>query len=149
MNDDRNTPLGTFHLAEAWRAAADCLDAAGLDLPMSEAPVRYAYCHAIELHLKSFLRQRGMTEAELRGLGHNVATLAARCVQEGLQLSNDDVEVIAVAKTANETIRSRYYEAGARLSMRIEKLRPVAAKIARSVHGELQRAGLPSKLMRS
>lgn len=47
-------------------------------------PTYYLYGHAIELGLKSFLHYKGMTDKELRKIGHNLTEAWSKCSDLGL-----------------------------------------------------------------
>jgi len=52
--------------------------------PVAPIPAYYLYCHAVELGLKAFLRGKGWTLKQLRGLGHNLASALSEADKAGL-----------------------------------------------------------------
>lgn len=74
-------------------------------------PVMTLCAHCIELSLKSFLLQRGVTEADVRALGHNLNALWARCaVVAPTDVPTINQEVLAMISDLLTSGRLRYGE---------------------------------------
>lgn len=113
QSDDRTTPVGMLHYAHSYAASAQWLDGAQVQATHPDAPIKFNYTHAIELYLKAFLLQKGVTVQELRSrdLGHDTANLVERAVGLGLNVSQTQKDHISFFTDA---IRDRYIETGYR-----------------------------------
>jgi hypothetical protein len=80
-------------IADAYLSQADQLLGLTRDqlktLPAENGqPVRHLYCHAMEMHLKAFLRAEGVTDARM--FGHRLEDLYAECKSRGMVMSSAD-----------------------------------------------------------
>jgi hypothetical protein len=146
--NDRKKLLGLFNFAEAYRDAADFLAVGHAKALPFHDPIRYLFYHSIELYLKTFLRQHGLTVAQIRELGHGFAVLRDTCVGRGLWLAEEDCEVLELIAAKGNYIRSRYIETGTMRVATIEALSRTAASLAETVGGQLKADGLPIREIR-
>lgn len=81
------TPEQVRLLADEYCRAAHLLQQQGrAGEPISRAPFRLCAIHATELYLNAFLLHCGLTAADLRRMGHDVAARAERARAKGLVL---------------------------------------------------------------
>jgi hypothetical protein len=146
-DDHRTNQLGLFNFAEAYRHAADILAVEHATTLRFDDPIRYLLYHSIEIYLKAFLRQHGLTVAQIKGLSHGFAGLRAACTERGLWLAEEDSAVIELIDSGNY-IRARYIETGPMTVAAIEALSRTAASLAETVGAHLRRAGLPIREIR-
>jgi hypothetical protein len=104
--DERTTAFGLFNFAHSyWRAAA-ALEKVEVKASHPDDPLWFLYCHAVELFLKAFLRTHGASARELRlRYGHSVRRLAKASEKVGLQLSDEQREVIRCMSTLGTSLR--------------------------------------------
>ncbi len=74
---DRSNQLGLFNFAEAYRKAGDTLAVVHAAALRFHSPVRYPFDHSIELYLKTFLRQQGLTVTDSRGFVRHARNAAS------------------------------------------------------------------------
>jgi hypothetical protein len=146
--DDRTNPLGLFNFADAYRDAADFLAVGHAKALRFDDPIRYLFYHSIELYLKAFLRQHGLTVVQMRDLGHGFAGLRAACTERGLWLTEEDCEVFDLIAAKGNYIRARYIETGFMKVAAIEALSRTAASLAEMVGSYLRAEGLRLKEIR-
>jgi hypothetical protein len=79
---DRTSALGLLTFGDEYATAAAMLRQR--DRHYVNAPLFYLYAHALELHLKAFLRARNFTLAQLKTLGHDLSALLTEARQRGL-----------------------------------------------------------------
>lgn len=142
--DERTSPMGVFHLAHSYRAAAAALQSPKLRTPFADHPVWFLYYHGIELYLKAFLRMHGHSMDELSSpkFGHRTCCLTERAAQLGLVFTNDDVEVFSLMSTTDAVIRSRYFERGYRTFPSHEALDRTCDSLHRNVGQALRQGGI-------
>ena len=68
-DEERTNSMGLFNTAEAWRLSAMALQAQRVKSGHADQPVRFLYCHAVELYLKALLRQKHGVR-KLENIGH-------------------------------------------------------------------------------
>jgi HEPN domain len=122
--DERTTALGLFNYARSYRASADYLLSAKLQVPHAHAPLTFLYYHAVELYLKAYLRVQGYTVAQLKSVSHNVSKLSTEVQSRGLILDDEDKEVLSSIAEGDNVIRSRYIQIGAFTRPEEEALSP-------------------------
>jgi hypothetical protein len=100
------TPFGIFLLAD------DFLTAAATTMANSRVrtggPVRLLCFHAIELFLKSYLREQGQDIATLRAFGHRLGEMATSAESCGLKLSTSTNTKLDRLTERNDYVRVRY-----------------------------------------
>ena len=139
-DDGRTTPLGLFNYARSYRASADHLLNAQLNVPHPHAPLTFLYYHAIELYFKAYLRSQGDTVTQLRSIGHDISKIAAVAQSRGLSLDDEDKEVVRSMAEFNNVIRSRYIQTGAFTRPEEEALSRTCAALEDSVAKEFEKA---------
>jgi hypothetical protein len=112
-DEQRTTPLGLFNTAIAYWSAAEALEKLKLDTPRKHAPVRFLYFHALELYLKSFLRVHGYSLAQLEKLRHDFSKIVSSTSERGLNLMEEDKQVLLRIASSDMMIRARYIRTGA------------------------------------
>jgi HEPN domain-containing protein len=131
--EERTTALGLFNYARSYRASADHLLSAKLNVSHPHAPLTFLFYHAIELYLKAYLRSKGDTVAQLKSVSHNISKLAAEVQSRGLTLDDEDKEVLSLMAEADNVIRSRYIQTGAFTRPEEEALSRTCAALEESV----------------
>jgi hypothetical protein len=99
--------------------------------------------HAIELHLKAFLRLQGMTEPQLRHIGHNFPKLGSEAAAKGLQTTDVDRAVLDLMAVEDIWSRSRYLETGLLRLPEIKDLITNCTNLKAAVGAALEAAGEP------
>jgi hypothetical protein len=111
--NERTTETGLFHYAVSYHGVADYVGKAeSLRVTHPDAPREFLYVHAIELYLKAYLRNCGMTVQELRSIGHRFLDLGAKFEQRGGFLMDEDKSVLTLIDANSTNIESRYIVAG-------------------------------------
>jgi hypothetical protein len=113
--DERTTPLGLYHFAVTYEAAANTLvDNFDRDrVTHADSPVGHLFTHAIELYLKAYLRLKGATLDDLKSrLGHNIPKLGAEFAATGGHLDDEDRKVFDLL-TPENVFGARYIVVGA------------------------------------
>lgn len=126
------TPIGYINKAEAYRAGAQLLarDLQGVG-GWAGDPTRYLYYHCIELYLKAALISTGLTDRELRNIGHGFVTLANRANMAGLGLVEPDhLTTLDLIDGQDNYIKARYHKTGAFSVATIQALDWAAHEIA-------------------
>jgi len=77
-----NQAQSTWGLAHSYELAARVLR--GQSQPASSLPTLFLLLHSLELFLKAFLLCQGVTEGELRSLGHDLVACIRACKDKGL-----------------------------------------------------------------
>jgi hypothetical protein len=147
-NDHRTNQLGLFNFAEAYRQAGDILAVEHATVFRFGDPIRYLFCHSIELYLKAFLRQHGLTVGQIRDLSHGFAGLREACSERGLRLDEEDFSALELIAAKDNYIRARYIHTGLMTVATIEALSRTAASLAAAVGAVLKLAGLPLREIR-
>jgi hypothetical protein len=147
---DRTTPIGMFNYGESYWRAACTLKEQELRTTHSDAPISLLYYHAIELYLKSLLRSKGYTPAELRArpFGHDSAALASRCDRYGLGLANEDKEVCTLMGKTDAVMQARYIRTGAFRVPTHGALDKTCRSLRQLIGKDLSDAGHPVRLLR-
>ncbi|QFT31837.1 hypothetical protein FIV00_15195 [Labrenzia sp. THAF82] len=107
---DGASALGWYNFAHSYWASAVALEIAELKVTHPDGPVNFAYYHAIELFLKSFLVHKGCAAKDLRRLGHSLTDIAKRAQELGLEMEALDFEVLKLADP--NFMPSRYLRVG-------------------------------------
>ena len=121
-------------LAQTFHEAAGQLLAGGRAVG---APGRVCAIHAIELYLSAFLAQGGMAEADIRRMGHDLASREAAVTQRGLRFKQRTAAHLAAMTREREYVALRYRriraDALAPESRMLATLNEVSQKVRRSV----------------
>jgi hypothetical protein len=142
-DDERTTAVGLFNTAQSYWRSAEHLNAAKIKVSHPQAPLVFLFCHAIELYLKAFLRNKAHTLNELRKWGHNVANLAEAAKLDGLKLDAASGETLLHIADADVAIESRYIVTGFKTVPTIEALAEVAEELDGVVGRALANTGAP------
>jgi hypothetical protein len=81
-----------------------------LPTPMPSWPRYFLFCHSIELVLKAYLAQHGLTEDELKNpsFRHNIKNLLDQAIRCGLSLSFNTRASITLLEEAHKKYWPRY-----------------------------------------
>ena len=117
LHDDpnRTTALGMARYGYDFLEAAFAVDETvgrndGYEV-VAPVPVLYLVGHGIELSLKAYLLQHGVTLAELKGLGHNLSACFDRAEQLGLNKSvSFDKQEIGAFKILDDLYSTKQLE---------------------------------------
>lgn len=148
-DDDSTTSVGLFNTAEAYRLSAIALERAALGsapakIGFAEKPVRFLYCHAIELYLKALLRQKHSAETIRNKFGHNTKRLVEEAETLGMFVTVGDRDVFAIMHDTDIVIEARYIRTGPKTSVRFdEEVRRTCKRVRDSVGDLLFKAGVP------
>lgn len=111
--EDRTTPLGLFNYARSYWRSSEQPRGSRPDVSHPDAPILFLFYHAIELYLKAYVRSAGYDLQQLKGISHNISKAWRASQNEGLQLTNDDLELLSLIDSQDNVIRSRYITTGA------------------------------------
>jgi hypothetical protein len=109
---DRHTPLGYYHYAVAYHAAADLIAEHGLKAFHPGAPALFLYYHAIELYLKAVLLIKRGSAKKLRKIGHEFGALRSRGRRRGLKLGKIERKTLRLMAQGDVWSRARYLKTG-------------------------------------
>jgi hypothetical protein len=141
------TPLAWFLLAHAFLYDAAMLNKAAAARRSGghfESPVRFLYFHAIELFLKTYLRQRGFKEAVLKykPYGHHLNVLATEAATQGLRVTRR-VQMICDGSAAfDDPFEARYLRTGAKFKFPPNRLHEAARDLQTAVEQALKADGV-------
>ena len=117
---DRTSPIGLARYAREYFDSALAADDVvgkrkGYEI-VAPAPVMFLVAHSVELALKSYLRYRGATLAEIKGLSHNLLDCWQEAVEKGIEevvnLSEDDLHVLGLISDLHASTELRYIQTG-------------------------------------
>lgn len=105
-------PLASLRLATAiryWHSARIVLEHQIRDSEFME-PVGHLLSMTAELTLKAYVLERGMTDQEMgkQRIQHDLGAILRLCIQQGLQLGVQEVDMILVLRTAHLEHFHRY-----------------------------------------
>lgn len=113
-DNERTNSAGLFNSADGFWVSAKALQAAKVKHGHAISPVQYLYYHAIELYLKSLLRQKyGIDEVRTQ-FGHNTLRLVGEAENLGMQVMEADREVFSLMGETDAVIESRYLRTGSK-----------------------------------
>jgi hypothetical protein len=141
-------PLSWFLLAHAFLYDAAMLNkavAARRTFGYFESPVRFLYFHAIELFLKAFLRQCGLTEAALKKpkpYGHHLDALVTEAETRGLRVTRRVRTVCDASATFDDPFEARYLRTGGKSITPPNRLHEAARDLQKAVEEALRGAGV-------
>jgi hypothetical protein len=139
----RTTAIGMFHFAQSYALSAKSLDENRINATHPDAPIRFLYCHAIELYLKAYLLFQGTTLSELKSnpLGHNLVNLVSKSVEFGLEITKEHQDAIQLANQGNlDDYRDRYIQTGYRTVVSPEVLSAVCCGLNQQIGGSIYTA---------
>ncbi len=118
--EDRTTAIGLARYAREYYDAAIGADDAIGNRPGYESfappPVMFLVAHSIELALKAYLRDRGLSLDELRERGHRLDECWKLAIEHGVedlvQLTQDDVGVLKTINDLHASTQLRYIQTG-------------------------------------
>jgi HEPN domain-containing protein len=150
--NERTSPMGLFHTAEAyWHAAKTLVRSnrrAKRKPAFSEKPAYFCYYHAIELYFKALLRvHHGVDELESK-FRHNTTKLMRRAGELSVSFDDEDAEVLGVMGETDAVIRSRYVKTGSFTWPTLEALNRTCKSLRGSVHANLKASGVSLRPIR-
>lgn len=114
FDSSRSTPAGYWHFAAQYFHAAKAVGSTKRNLRI---PTLQLYGQSIELVLKAFLLQRGITHDEVKAMGHRLAEILqaanSRDLATQVPLTENDVTLINLLSENYELHRFRYIVTGA------------------------------------
>jgi hypothetical protein len=140
---DRTNAIGLYHYGLSYRFAADALGALKLPTPYPDGPRELLYFQAIELFLKAYLRNVGLTALSLKAMGQNTRELEQTFTKHGGFLQDEDRAVLAVMDRGDAIARSRYSVTGPITKPILGALSLTAKNMAETVRTALKNAGHP------
>lgn len=106
---DCATPDDFICLADEYRRGAEILASyEQKGKPQSRAAARLLAAHAIELYLNAHLRAAGLTNPEIRALGHDLRVRAERSMKHGLSLRARTARHLMLMSDQREYLVTRY-----------------------------------------
>lgn len=139
-DEERTNSIGLFNTAEAWRLSAMALQAQKVKSGHADQPVRFLYCHAIELYLKALLRQRYGVK-KLEDFGHKIKRLAKKAQSMGLTI--DAAAVFSLIGDTEVLIEFRYVRTGAKTLPTHEALSRTCNSVRDGVRSLLRHNNVP------
>lgn len=98
-----------LELAKEFRSAAqELLDRGKKGKPITRAPSRLCANHSLELYLSAYLRHRGMSAKEVRGLQHHLGRRGQLVREKGLILRKATEEHLGQMTDGREYLVMRY-----------------------------------------
>lgn len=141
--DERTTPLGLYHYAVSYEAAARVL-MAGLTRDMAthpSAPTNHLLEHSIELYLKAFLRLNGVSLERLKNeFGHAIPKLFLEFIKLGGPSTDHDVGVTSFLTPAY-IFAERYIVVGAYPDIGTDNIAKTAANLHAVVRDAIRASG--------
>ena len=141
--DERTTAVGLYHYALSYRAAADALGKQKFHTTHPDAPREFLYFHAIELFLKAYLRNAGMSVTALKGLSHSTGKLEAQFLKHRGFLADEDRAVLRLMEETDAVARARYIVTGYFQKPTMEALARTAKSLSQTVRSNFKASGLP------
>lgn len=108
-----------------------------------DAPREFLYYHSIELFMKAFLRNAGLTVLNLRTMSHSTGKLREAFEKHGGILSDRDGDVLTIMEITDAVARSRYLATGLQQVPPMELLAKTAENLNDIVRARLKASGLP------
>jgi hypothetical protein len=141
--NERTNAVGLYHYALSYRHAADALGTVKLRATHPEAPREFLYYHSIELFLKAYLRNAGLSVLALKGLSHRTGKLESEFLRHGGELMDEDREVLELMEKTDVVAQSRYIRTGFFTKPTLEALARTAKSLADTTRSALKQTGLP------
>jgi hypothetical protein len=145
-DEARTTTVGLFNRAEAYWLSAKALQMANIKHGHAHSPVRYLYYFAIELYLKSFLRDHHTLEELEKKFGHKTTKLSTRAQMLGLVFDAHDEELFEMMGNTDIVIRSRYIRVGAATWPTFETLDATCQNLREDIGRALIKQGKPIRI---
>ena len=111
--EERTTPIGLFNFARSYWRSSEQLRASKPDVTHPDAPILFLFYHAVEIYLKAYVRSAGYNLQQLKDISHKITKAGSAARKEGLKLTTDDTELLALINSYDNVIRSRYITTGA------------------------------------
>lgn len=144
--DERTNALGLFNYARSYWRSGEALMNVKLKATHPHAPMSFLFYHAIELYLKAYLRACGKSVNDLKGIGHSILKLETVAEKEGLQVPNDDREVLRIMDGDDNITRSRYIVTGAMTASSEDTLWRTCKSLDELVGSELRKRNIPVRV---
>jgi hypothetical protein len=142
-HEERTNSLGLFNTAEAWRLSAMALQGEQrVESGHAEQPVRFLYCHAVELYLKALLRQKYHVK-KLEDIGHKMKRLVKEAQAMGLTITEDDAAVFSLIGDTEMLTEFRYIRTGAKTLSTLEALNRTCNSVRDGVRSLLRHNNVP------
>lgn len=141
--NERTSAVGLYHYALSYRCAADALGSIKFGTTHPDAPQEFLYFHAIELFLKAYLRNAGLTVQDLKSMSHSTGKLQAAFIKHGGWLADEDLEVLELMEKTDAITRSRYIVTGAFIKPSMEALARTATSLADTLRTAFKKSRLP------
>jgi hypothetical protein len=137
--------MGLFNTAEAWRLSAMALQANRVQSGHADQPVRFLYCHALELYLKALLRQK-YGVARLKKIGHKTKRLVKEAQKLGLTITDGDAAVFSLIGDTDVVMEFRYIRTGSKTWPTLEALNCTCNSIRDGAGNLLRNQNVPVRL---
>ena len=119
-DEDRTSAIGLARYARDYFDAALAADDVIGNRPgyeiVAPAPVMFLVAHSIELVLKAYLRNQGLSVDELQKIGHRLVECWQSAIENGVedhvQLTQDDVKVLELISDLHVSTELRYIKTG-------------------------------------
>lgn len=141
--NERTNAVGLYHYAQSYRSAAGALGTIETRSTHPDAPQQFLYSHAIELFLKSYLRNAGLTVMTLKNLSHSTGELKAAFLKHGGFLKDEASAVLDIMERTDAISRARYIVTGYFHEPPMQALARTAKSVAKTVRDKLKASGLP------
>ncbi len=141
VDDDRTTALGLARYAyEYYEAALGADDRIGMQ-PGYEisapSPVMFLVAHSMELALKAYMRNAGLTVADIRKLGHDLDACFRIAVAMGfgrqVTLTREEEALLKLISDLHASTEFRYIQTGSKKLPVFGPMAELAKKILRPV----------------
>lgn len=139
--ESRTTGRGLARFAYQYIEAAMLVDESQGAGPgyehVSSIPAYFLAMHGIELTLKAFLREKGLTLPELRAVGHDLRALYRKSKELGLfeifKMKSTDLKALLLLVQLNEYQGLRYIRTGAKQFPSWAIVKPFAVRLHQAV----------------
>jgi HEPN domain-containing protein len=138
----RTNEVGLFNFGDAYLLCAKRLMESPPAHLRFDAPIYFLLLQALELYLKSYLRQKGEDVEALKDLGHDLQRICDKAVALGMHLSPKICDIFAFLDETDALIESRYLRTGFKRRIPIETLLPVVEEIRDKVGESHKDAGV-------
>uniref|UniRef100_UPI0024932B62 hypothetical protein n=1 Tax=Sulfitobacter geojensis TaxID=1342299 RepID=UPI0024932B62 len=142
--DDRTTDFGLFMFAHTYWEAASKMEDIKFTSRHRNAPIRFLYCHAVELFLKAFLRSQNFSLQEVKSMGHDLKKVGEEAKRRGLKIDEENLAVLQWITGHN--LKNRYIEVGVQSGPSNETLWCLCSLLFELTGEELLRLGRTRRL---
>ncbi|MEM7721540.1 MAG: hypothetical protein AAF376_04135 [Pseudomonadota bacterium] len=122
----KSAALTFLNNGRGFQMAAEVVRHTDLEIAFPDLPVRHCLIIAIELYLKSFLLCRGMSENEVKRVGHNLKKAAVEAIKRDLVLGDMNTQLMDLIQAEKTFTADRYIVPGSRRVPNIEPLNALA-----------------------